>query len=476
MSWHIGVHIGESFAEVVAQSHQSDSLKGGSLPIQKRWYLPSENLTIGLQNFWKSLPAIESEEPAKIVVTSRLPEKILGRKLGGTVALLFTGGLEEWSYLRQPLKYDGFELVPERQVHLANSDAVFGITERINAKGEVLEAPPEAELEFIASKLKMMNIERVCVNFLFSKINPAHEKNVGDYFTEKGFKVFLSHACNDTDHEILRWRLNTLNACLSGVFEETKLEIEKSLENTPFKAEILFQSSCGHRFAEDANLITSSVFGHLASLGVWSKKKIKAPDFCILHLGLEQFALVNPNKTSHQWKSPWGPVSLDAPDFTNLQIQPTQEISTGPWLCLDFTSKDLGYEPGPMCMGRALRPTLLDLLYVENENFAVEGLKYVSQTTGREKIASTLSTLGRHASRQEHRGEDLIKTLITHAVYLMVQDLLLFSPHKKVFVTGALAPLLVPHFKKQGKQFEYILSEPYDFCESSSLTDEGALT
>ncbi|MGE0633182.1 MAG: hydantoinase/oxoprolinase N-terminal domain-containing protein [Pseudobdellovibrionaceae bacterium] len=458
MSWHIGVHIGESFAEVVAKSPATEWFT-------KRWYLPSENLTIGLQNFWKTLPA---DIDAEIVVTSRLPEKVLERKLGGTVGLLFTSGLEEWAYLRQPLKYDGFELVPERQFHLANSDAVFGITERMNQKGEILEVPQMTELEFIASKLKMMKIERVCVNLLFSKTNPAHEIAVGEYLTKEGFIVFLSHHCQGSQHEILRWRLNTLNACLSGVFEETKAEIEKSLEGIPIKAEIRFQASTEERFSTNGNLVTSSVFGHLTALASWAKTKVPAPDFSVLHLGLEQFVLLDPFKRVDQWKSPWGPVALEVPEFNSLQIQPTQEITVGSWQCVDFATKDVGYEPGPMCLGRAHRPTLIDLLFASNEEFNVEGLKTLFKPASREKILSSLSTLDRHFSKG-HGNPTLIDDLLTHAAQLILQDLNFFCTHKKILLTGALAPTLISRLKRT-VAYEFILSEPFDYCESTALT------
>ena len=56
----------------------------------------------------------------------------------------------------------------------------FEVDERVSRDGRVLVALKDEEVLQIIEELKRLNVESVAVGFLFSYVNPSHEKRVGE--------------------------------------------------------------------------------------------------------------------------------------------------------------------------------------------------------------------------------------------------------------------------------------------------------
>jgi hypothetical protein len=450
MALHGYLQVGLSFADLALFEKKT-------LKASRRFYLPQEPLGTALKKFWA-----EHGTPRKLHVCSRYLEKILDAKLGGTVAQVVTSGFETWPILRQPvLPNNRFDLKPYRQEPLASQELIFGLSERLNHEGQVIKPLDINELEFINSKLKLMGVKRVCVNLLFSHKNSAHETQVAKYFREQGFEVLAAPRESDSNDEMPAWRKNVINACLSGAFTEHVDDIKKSWGDAD--VELAFLNRQGHEFQEDKNHITGSLFS-------WTKviaESLKDQAEQVLYLGLENWSLISTRHEMPHWQSPWGLIAGKIPKITHLDMQPTQEVSGGFWGGIQFTKNELGYEPGPMAFGRALKPTTFDVL---NEKFKLSITQI--QTNGAQKFRNQLTAMIKNIPELANNSVDgLIQDLVDHLVQMLAIECH-FRAHgtcKRTVVTGLFAPHFYPLLKKKWQGSELVLDSQAENREVHSI-------
>ncbi|MEZ0393137.1 MAG: hydantoinase/oxoprolinase N-terminal domain-containing protein, partial [Pseudobdellovibrionaceae bacterium] len=395
-----------------------------------------EPLGTSLKKFWT-----EYGTPTHLFVSSRYLEKILDAKLGGTVAQIVTSGFETWPILRQPTFPDRFDIKPYRQEPLASQELIFGLSERVNQQGEILKPLQFEELEFINSKLKLMNVKRVCVNLLFANRNPNHQKQVAHYFAEQGFEVFASERSPLSADEMPAWRKNVINACLSGAFSEHVEDIQKSFaENT---VKLSFLDHHGNVFLENKNQIAGSLFAWANALSDGLKGKAEQ----ILCLDLESWALISCREKSAFWESSWGLIENTIPVFKKLRMQPTLEITQGFLGGLQFSKNELGFEPGPMCFGRAWKPTIFDMLH---QKFPSQ-IPQVQDSGCRKFKDHLVATIKNIPELETATVDRLIQNLLDHLIHHICIEAQFKSEKsaKKTLVTGFFAPALFPLLQKQ---------------------------
>lgn len=446
------LQVGLSFADV-------GLFKNEKLLAHQRLYLPKEPLGNSLKKFWA-----EHGTPSSLKVGSRFLEKILEAKLGGTVAQVVTSGFETWPVLRQPTYPDRFVTHPYRQEALASKDLIFGLSERVSHSGQILRALEISELEFINSKLKLMNVKRVCVNLLFSHCNPTHQKQVAQYFLEQGYEVFADERAQDSMDEMPAWRKNVINACLSGAFTEHFEEIQKSFADTAVP--IHFFDHFGQEFSSDKNKISGSLFAWTNAFA----ESLKSEADQILYFGLESWSIISTQARSPYWDSPWGLIECSIPQVQKLKMQPTLEITQGFWGGIHFSKNDLGFEPGPMCFGRALKPTVFDVL---NQNYPSD-LPQIHES-GSKKFRDQLTALIKNIRELENSNVDkLLQNLTAHLIKLIATECQFKSNTsiKKTIVTGVFAPYFQPLLNKYWSGSELILdpgAKTRDVCSLSSF-------
>lgn len=423
------LQVGLSFAEIgLFENH--------ALKARKRFYLPQEPLGNSLKKFW-----LEHGNPTELTVSSRYLEKILDSKLGGTVAQVVTAGFETWPILRQPILPASFDLKPFRQEALASKDLVFGIDERISSDGKVLKALQLSDLEILHEKFKSLLVKRICINLLFSHLNPEHQKKAANYFREQGYEVFACIRESSSLDEMPTWRKNVINACLSGAFTEHCEDLSKSLEE--FKAPLNFLDHLNQPFREDKNQIVGSLFAWISALAHDFKNQASH----VLYLGLEDWHLISLKEITNYWQSPWGRIESPMTLSNKLKIQPTLELTTGFFGGVSFSSYELGFEPGPLSFGRALKPTVFDLL-----NYQFQLPLAQIQEKGKAKLKDQLIALIKNVPELEkYTQEKLTQTLLNQIVSRLIGESQFFSqtPIENLVVTGFFAPSLFPLLEKK---------------------------
>jgi len=465
MSICLGVKLGPSFAEYCLVDTARPKLPMAF----RRIYTPTETIQTSLKAFLKEFSA---HTPDKIVVASNHLEKILETKLGGTVAQVVTKGFENWPLLRQNLLKPYFEINPHRTEPLASQDLIFGLNERVNSKGEVIQQVSTDELVALCEKLKTLEVERVCINLLFSNLNSENEKKVSTFFQQNGFEVFLTQNNNNqstnTKDEILSWRKNVLNASLSGTFKEVKDEFLLAIEGLVPQESLFFLDGDSTLFQYDNSRISSSLFGPAKALTSFYKEQSH-----ILFLGLEKWELLKPQTTHQLWQSPWGPLDGEVPSVLPISIQPTQELINDEFTNFNWSSEAVGFEPGPMNFGRGFRPTIFDIL---NKSFQIEELNTWMTDSGQKKFLDNISAMKKNTPKMNSSSlESIIQGLTFDIVDRIAIQILLEreTPNSPILLTGIFARHLHPLFLQRWKELNWQLCPFAKEVEGLSVAEVG---
>lgn len=434
------LHVGLSFATVEIDVNQSLS----SPKTQRRFYLPQEPLATHLAKFWS-----EFGFPETLTVDSRYLEKILDAKLGGTVAQIVTSGFETWPVLRQPILPHRFDPNPHRQEPLASQDLIFGLSERLDRTGKVLNAVNLEELDFIHSKLKLMGVKRVCANLLFANKNPRHQDQVAHFFKEHGFEVFAAPRLADSKDEMPSWRKNVINACLSGAFAEHVEEIKKSFGEK--SVQLQFLNDLGKTFLDDRDQVTGSLFAWARNI----EKTLSREFDAALDFGLENWSMVAFRSPSKFWDSPWGQIDIQSPAIDRLSIQPSQQMATGHWGGLTWKEEEMGFEPGPISFGRAHKILLFDVLH---DHFQLP-LPQV-QKNGVQRFKDQMTAqMKSHSATNQIKGPNVSGVMIEKMADQLALEVLFWSAKQsprpqKLAVSGFFGEQLTPLLKKRLPQFQ----------------------
>ncbi|HEX4926323.1 MAG TPA: hydantoinase/oxoprolinase N-terminal domain-containing protein [Bdellovibrionales bacterium] len=458
MSWNVGLSLGESFAEFSAVK--------GRTRIQRRWFLPRLSLVDGLAQIYKQHPDLRGQ---KVQLTTRLAQVIMRHRAGAHVALLVTAGFEQWPRIRQPVKERGFTLTPKRFRPLLSEDLIFGITERTEPSGAIRTPLKTEELEFLIPKLQLTETKEVAVGFLHSTVNPQHERAAAEILRNGGFEVLCSHEIEEPGNEVARWWRAVLNAYVAPAFHELEAQLEPVKKE--HEIQLAFWSSDGAQFESDPRRYYSSTFGNVAALaGLPRLKKTKT----ILHLGLEQFLLIQAEEKSAIWQSDFGPVALPAPEFRKTKIQPTQFIASDTLHGALFENLEAGYEPGPMLFGRTLRPTFIDILYLQKRLAGVEGLNELAAPGVDQKLEQSLHATFKETLETPNQAKKLIEEL---GLSILAQELNQYAAGHSIQCTGALAPVLAPLLQAKLKGLSLTVEKNAEYAESlaaASLAGEDA--
>ena len=282
--------------------------------------------------------------------------------------------------------------------------------------------------------------------------------------TEKGFEVFTPERTDNGD-EVSRWRKNSLNATVAGLFSDLKKDITDALQGAVDSKDIHYLNSQGEFVQNIESNAVSSLASAYSALALTQKKAERD----VLYLGLESFVLISSKTWKAQWNGPWGSVENKHIAFRELAIQPTLEISLNDFQRFDFNSNTEGWEPGPMFLGRGQKATLIDL-WAENPKLAkTDGLQDRIMPAGVQKFKNSMFALSKISRTREKELPGVAKELQSLAIQKVAMESLMFRENKEILVTGPLAELFGNGFKKDSKASV----EADEFAQSHALAMLG---
>src|SRR5712671_3167209 len=143
---------------------------------------------------------------------------LLQRK-GARVALITTAGFEDVIEIGRQARPRLYDFFFDRIAPLVPRELRFGIKERTDAEGRVLERPSEVELTRLREAVRLAEPEAIAISLLFSFANPENEAAVAAAVAELGKPLSVSHRILPEFREYERTSTVVVNAYLQPLMQ-----------------------------------------------------------------------------------------------------------------------------------------------------------------------------------------------------------------------------------------------------------------
>jgi N-methylhydantoinase A len=218
----IGVDVGGTFTDLVASD-------GERLMVVKVPSTPGgfERGVIGAVGRFERENGRTGEWERKIVHGSTVATNALLQRAGERVAFMTTGGFSDMLLIGRQNRPRLYALRVERPAPITGD--CFGVPERIDSAGRVVLPLDEGAVEKVIAEIRGRGIFHVGVCLLFSFVNPAHERRVGEMCRAAGLTVSLSSELLPEFREYERASTTAINASLRPTVESYLRALEEGL-------------------------------------------------------------------------------------------------------------------------------------------------------------------------------------------------------------------------------------------------------
>ena len=143
---------------------------------------------------------------------------LLQRK-GARVALITTSGFEDVIEIGRQARPRLYDFFFDRAAPLVGRELRFGVKERTDAEGRILESPSQAELRRLGELLQHSGAEAVAICLLFSFANPQNESAVARAVANLGKPLSISYRLLPEFREYERTSTVVVNAYLQPLMQ-----------------------------------------------------------------------------------------------------------------------------------------------------------------------------------------------------------------------------------------------------------------
>ena len=276
----LGVDVGGTFTDLVLIDDQT-----GSITLNKVHTTP-EDPSVGTINGALELCRTAGIDPSAVEQFfhgTTIATNIVLEHSGAKTGMITTEGYRDILHIarhKRPYNFSIQQDLPWQTRPLVRRRYRLAVTERIVApSGEVLKPLDEEQVRAAVRKLKKSKVEAVAVCFMFSFLNPDHERRVGQIINEEWPEIYLSlsHEVIPQYREYERFSTTALNAYVGPKVAKYVNNLDRALKENDFRSEMhLMQSSGGVATAQGAvhRPVTLLMSGPVAGLigGIWASK------------------------------------------------------------------------------------------------------------------------------------------------------------------------------------------------------------
>jgi len=165
---------------------------------------------------------------AKVTHGSTVATNAILERKGARVALLTTAGFEDVLAIGRQTRPELYNLFVLLRRPLVERERIFGVRERLDASGAVIEALDQRAVTRVARRLRG-SVDIVVVCFLHSYANPAHERQALNCIRRAGLAACGSHEVLPEYREYERWATTVLNAYVTPLMDRYLGRLEEGL-------------------------------------------------------------------------------------------------------------------------------------------------------------------------------------------------------------------------------------------------------
>ena len=241
----IGVDTGGTFTDVICRrdGYPDMVLKVPSTPSE-----PSKAVMSGVRQILKLAGGEVAAVRRFVHGTTVATNAVLERK-GAESGLITTSGFADVLEIGRQMRTDIYELElePETPVFLAPGARRAEVIERISSEGEILKPLDEASLRHAIATLRTEGVTSIAVCFLFSFLNPIHERRVRDIIESEypDISVSLSSDVDPAFREYERTVVTAFDAYTKPVLRDYLSELDAALSQSGVVAPLQVMQSRG---------------------------------------------------------------------------------------------------------------------------------------------------------------------------------------------------------------------------------------
>ena len=380
----IGVDIGGTFTDIVALAGD------GRLTLTKVPSTPKDLLD-GIAAAVQRVLALAGAPPEAVERfvhgTTVATNAVLEQK-GAVTAILATDGFEDVLELgrqKRARMYD-LDMDPETPTFLAPRRRRVGIRERLDARGRVLIPLDEDHVRAETARLRAQGVQAIAVSYLFSFVDPEHERRTREIIGEVAPEISVSLSCevDPTFREYERTCVTAFDAYLGPVVKRYLAGLAGRLRGLGVAAPPLIMRSRGGIVSaalaaeQPVTLFLSGPAGGVIGAKVAAERS-GVRDFVSLDMGgtSNDVAMVRGGQPLIASEGAIGPYPVRTPmvDVSTIGagggsiawIDAAGGLRVGP--------RSAGAEPGPACYARGgdqatVTDASLVLGYLDPERFA----------------------------------------------------------------------------------------------------------
>lgn len=288
----IGVDVGGTFTDFiyVDDDGKIEVYKTSTTP-----HDPSVGMMEGINAICDKLNIAHNEIQEIFHGTTIATNMVLEHK-GARAGMITTKGYRDIIHIarhKRPTNFSIVEDIPWQKYPVCQRRDRYGVSERVTApNGDELIPLNEEEVRNAVRKMKADKVEAIAVCFLFSFLNPAHEKRVKEIIKEEYPEVYISLSSEVLPQfrEYERFTTTGLNAYIGPTTARYIKQLETTLKEQGYTAKVhLMQSFGGVASAKAAqkkpvNLLLSGPVGGVLG-AIWTTKLTDIKNVITLDIG-----------------------------------------------------------------------------------------------------------------------------------------------------------------------------------------------
>jgi N-methylhydantoinase A len=319
----------------------------------------------------EAVAKIASENAIVLLHGTTVGTNTLLQRKGARVALVTTAGFEDAIEIGRQARPKLYDLFFDRIEPLVPHGLRFGIDERVDGNGRIIQKLSTGEIEKLTEKITASHPEAIAVSLLFSFANPAHEQTIAERLRNLEIPISVSHQILPEFREFERTSTVVVNAYLQPVMQQYLENLGDRLQNesgSHARARIFVMQSSGGITAldtaarEPVRTVLSGPAGGAVGATATARRS-----------GLEQIITFDMGGTSTDVALVDGEAHASSQsEVAGLPVGvPMLDIHTvgaggGSLARFDAAGalrvgpESAGADPGPICYGRGTLPTVTD--------------------------------------------------------------------------------------------------------------------
>jgi N-methylhydantoinase A len=180
---------------------------------------PSRAIAEALRKISPTIRKPETRPALTLLHGTTVGTNALLQRKGARVALITTSGFEDVIEIGRQARPRLYDFFFDRIAPLVDRDMRFGVKERTEAEGRVLERPSDAELTRLREAVRRAGPDAIAISLLFSFANPENELAVAAAVAELGKPLSVSHQILPEFREYERTSTVVVNAYLQPLMQ-----------------------------------------------------------------------------------------------------------------------------------------------------------------------------------------------------------------------------------------------------------------